>query len=76
LRGRSMSRPGRSDYSLAEMAAILEAVERRDVEGARRASSQHVYRASLAACESFREAASEAKREQREEKPKGRRPAP
>jgi GntR family transcriptional regulator, trigonelline degradation regulator len=70
LRGRSMSRPGRPPHSLVEMAAILEALERRDAEGARRASSQHVYRASLAARESFREVASEASQlAEREVKP-------
>jgi GntR family transcriptional regulator, trigonelline degradation regulator len=49
LRARSMSQPDRPPQSLAEMTAILEAIERRDAKAARAASSRHVEHAAAAA---------------------------
>jgi GntR family transcriptional regulator, trigonelline degradation regulator len=60
LRARSMSRPGRPPHSLAEMGRMLEAVERRDAEGAREVSLQHVERASAAARQAEAERAAQA----------------
>jgi DNA-binding GntR family transcriptional regulator len=53
LRARSMSRPDRARYSLAEMRRILSAVQKRDVELARTAAVDHVVAACLAAREVF-----------------------
>ncbi|WP_137388512.1 GntR family transcriptional regulator [Rhodoligotrophos defluvii] len=55
LRNRSMSRPGRARFSLAEMQAILNAIERKDKEGARQAAVTHVEKASDAARQTYSE---------------------
>ena len=57
LRARSMSRPGRIHYSLAEMTALLERLERGDAEGARAAAHTHVRAAAAAARESYEQLA-------------------
>ncbi len=49
LRARSMSRPGRSRFSLAEMRRILAAVEKHDPAPARKAAVDHVHAACRAA---------------------------
>jgi len=49
LRQQSMSRAGRGKHSLAEMKAILHAIEQRDPEGARKAAQDHIVRACEAA---------------------------
>jgi DNA-binding GntR family transcriptional regulator len=53
LRARSMSRPGRSKHSLAEMTKILDAIEQKDSALAREASIRHVRSAAAAAQEAF-----------------------
>jgi DNA-binding GntR family transcriptional regulator len=55
LRARSMSRQGRANLSLVELSAILDAVEARDADAARRACSAHVEQAKVAAKASFEE---------------------
>jgi DNA-binding GntR family transcriptional regulator len=54
LRAKSMSRPGRAEYSFKEMAAILDAVEAGDSEAARRAAAFHVEQAHTSAHEAYR----------------------
>lgn len=49
LRARSMSMPGRAAVSLKEMTDILDAIEARDVGGARRAAIYHVEQAFASA---------------------------
>jgi len=53
LRARSMSRPGRSRRSLAEMTAILEAIESGSPTKARQAAVKHVANAAIAAKSAF-----------------------
>jgi DNA-binding GntR family transcriptional regulator len=53
LRSRSMSRPGRSQHSLAEMRDILHAIAAHDAIGARRATKRHIDAAAAAAKEAF-----------------------
>jgi DNA-binding GntR family transcriptional regulator len=53
LRARSMSRPDRARYSLAEMRRILAAIQKRDGVLARKAAVDHVNAACLAAREVF-----------------------
>lgn len=53
LRARSMSRPGRSRFSLAEMRRILAAVEKHDAALARKAAVDHVTAACRAARDVF-----------------------
>lgn len=53
LRARSMSRPDRSRYSLAEMRRILSAIQKKDVDLARKAAVDHVNAACLAARDVF-----------------------
>jgi GntR family transcriptional regulator, trigonelline degradation regulator len=55
LRARSMSRPGRARFSLTEMTALFDALERRDARGARAAAQSHVRAAAAAAGESYGE---------------------
>lgn len=54
LRARSMASPGRSKFSLIEMRAILEAIERRDCNAARKAAEAHVAAAREAALAALR----------------------
>lgn len=54
LRARSMSRPDRARYSLAEMRRIMAAIQKKDVELARKAAVDHVIAACLAAGEVFK----------------------
>jgi len=49
LRSRSMSAAGRAKYSAREMKAILQAIQKRDADAARKAAVEHVEQASLAA---------------------------
>ncbi|ARQ02468.1 GntR family transcriptional regulator [Pseudorhodoplanes sinuspersici] len=49
LRSRTMSAPGRAKHSAQEMAAMLQAIQKRDSDAARKAAAQHVERASRAA---------------------------
>lgn len=49
LRGLSLQAPGRASESLSELAAIVDAVERRDAEGARAACERHVNQAAAVA---------------------------
>lgn len=49
LRSRSMSAPGRAKHSGQEMKAILQAIQKRDSDAARKAAVRHVEQASLAA---------------------------
>lgn len=53
LRARSMSRPGRSRHSLAEMTTILEAIESGSPTKATQAAVKHVANAALAAKSAF-----------------------
>ncbi|CCB63491.1 MULTISPECIES: GntR family transcriptional regulator [unclassified Hyphomicrobium] len=53
LRARSMSQPGRSRHSLAEMTAILEEIEHGSPHKARQAAVRHVVNAALAAKAAF-----------------------
>lgn len=53
LRARSMSRTGRSRFSLVEMRRILSAIQKRDAALARKAAVDHVNAACLAAREVF-----------------------
>lgn len=53
LRSRSMSRPGRSQRSLAEMHDILSAIAAHDTAEARRATKRHIDAAAAAAKEAF-----------------------
>ncbi len=53
LRARSMSQPGRSKHSLAEMTAMLDAFEGHNVTKAQQASLEHVRNAAMAAKQSF-----------------------
>ncbi len=55
LRDRSMSRPGRARFSLEEMTAICDAIDKADPGGARRAAITHVEKACDAARESYKE---------------------
>nr|WP_278116423.1 GntR family transcriptional regulator [Mesorhizobium sp. WSM4875]WIE94796.1 GntR family transcriptional regulator [Mesorhizobium sp. WSM4875] len=59
LRARSMSMPGRAKVSLKEMKAILEAIESRDGEAARRAAIYHVEQAYASAHEAYKRERSE-----------------
>lgn len=54
LRAKSMSRPGRAEFSVKEMAAILDAVEAGDSEAARQAATYHVEQAHASAREAYR----------------------
>lgn len=54
LRAKSMSRPGRAEYSFKEMAAILDAVEAGNSEAARQAAVYHVEQAHMSAREAYR----------------------
>jgi DNA-binding GntR family transcriptional regulator len=54
LRARSMSRPDRARYSLSEMRRILSAIQKKDIELARKAAVDHVIAACLAAREVFK----------------------
>lgn len=54
LRARSMSRPDRARYSLLEMRRILSAIQKKDIELARKAAVDHVIAACLAAREVFK----------------------
>lgn len=54
LRARSMSMPGRAKISLKEMNAILEAIEARDGEAARRAAIYHVEQAYASAGNAYK----------------------
>lgn len=54
LRARSMSMPGRAEVSLQEMTAILDAIEARNAEGARRAAIYHVEQALASADEAYK----------------------
>ena len=49
LRSRSMSAPGRAKHSAQEMKAILQAIQKRDPDTARKAAVKHIEQASLAA---------------------------
>jgi DNA-binding GntR family transcriptional regulator len=49
LRGLSLQAPSRASESLSELAAIVDAVERHDAEGARAACEQHVNQAAAVA---------------------------
>jgi DNA-binding GntR family transcriptional regulator len=53
LRARSMSRPDRARYSLAEMRRMLAAINKGDAEAARKAAVDHVNAACLAAQQAF-----------------------
>ncbi|WP_433850797.1 GntR family transcriptional regulator [Brucella pseudogrignonensis] len=53
LRARSMSMPGRAKVSLKEMNAILDAIESRDSEAARRAAVHHVEQAHASAAKAY-----------------------
>jgi DNA-binding GntR family transcriptional regulator len=53
LRSRSMSAPGRAKLSGQEMKAILQAIQKRDSDAARKAAVKHVEQASLAAKAAF-----------------------
>ena len=53
LRARSMSRPDRARYSLAEMRRIMAAIQKRDVQLARAAAVDHVNAACVAAREVY-----------------------
>jgi DNA-binding GntR family transcriptional regulator len=53
LRARSMSRPGRSRHSAAELRKILQAIERGDARAARAAAVAHVQLACAAARQAF-----------------------
>jgi len=55
LRARSMSREGRANHSLVELLAIVDAVEARDAQAARRACTEHVEEAQRAARSAFEE---------------------
>lgn len=55
LRARSMSHSGRAHHSLAELSAILNAIEERNVNEARRACTSHVQNAMIAARAAFDE---------------------
>ncbi|MBP7566669.1 MAG: GntR family transcriptional regulator [Burkholderiaceae bacterium] len=55
LRARSMSQPGRSRHSLAELQQIYAALEARDARSARAAAVAHVLKASEAARDAFEE---------------------
>jgi DNA-binding GntR family transcriptional regulator len=55
LRARSMSQPGRSKRSLAEMTAMLDAFEDRNAAKAQQACLEHVRNAAMAAKQSFPE---------------------
>lgn len=59
LRARSMSMSGRADVSLAEMNAILEAIESRDSDAARRAAIYHVEQAYASADKAYNDERSE-----------------
>jgi DNA-binding GntR family transcriptional regulator len=54
LRGRSMSMPGRATISLKEMKAIIDAIEAKDSEAARRAAVYHVTQACDSARQSYK----------------------
>ncbi|WP_223565177.1 GntR family transcriptional regulator [Agrobacterium tumefaciens] len=54
LRARSMSMPGRAMFSLKEMTAILDAIEARNSEDARRAAVYHVEQAYSSAREAYK----------------------
>ena len=54
LRARSMSRPDRARYSLAEMRRIMSAIQKNDIELARKAAVDHVIAACSAAGEVFK----------------------
>jgi len=49
LRSLSLSKPGRSQQSIAELRAIVDAIFRRDADGASRASTEHVEQAAAVA---------------------------
>jgi len=51
LRTSSLSRPGRAERSVAEIRAIVEAIDARDAEAAARASAHHVEQAAEAGLE-------------------------
>jgi DNA-binding GntR family transcriptional regulator len=53
LRARSMSQPGRAEYSLKEMKAILRAIEDKDPKAARAAAVAHTEQARLVAKKIF-----------------------
>lgn len=55
LRSRSMSAPGRAKHSAQEMKAILQAIQKRDPDAARKAAVKHIERASFAAQATFEE---------------------
>lgn len=54
LRARSMSMPGRAKVSLKEMSAILEALQSRDSDAARRAAVDHVEKAYASAKKAYK----------------------
>lgn len=54
LRSRSMSASGRAKHSAREMKAILQAIQKRDADAARKAAVEHIEQASLAAQEYFK----------------------
>lgn len=54
LRARSMSMPGRAKISLQEMNTILEAIEARDSEAARRAAVYHIEQAHTSAADAYK----------------------
>ncbi|MDG4890085.1 MULTISPECIES: GntR family transcriptional regulator [unclassified Mesorhizobium] len=54
LRARSMSMPGRAKVSLKEMKSILDSIEARDSEAARRAAIHHVEQAYASAHEAYK----------------------
>jgi DNA-binding GntR family transcriptional regulator len=55
LRAISLSKPDRLPHTIREIARIVEAIERRDAEGARQACLDHVRAAALAALDVLRE---------------------
>jgi DNA-binding GntR family transcriptional regulator len=55
LRATSLSKPDRLPHTIREIARIVEAIERRDAEGARQACLDHVRAAALAALDVLRE---------------------
>lgn len=59
LRARSMSMPGRATVSLKEMNAILDAIQSRDGEAARRAAVDHVEQAYASAKNAYKREQSE-----------------
>ncbi len=60
LRGISLAQPNRSDTTVVEILAIVEAVERRDAKAASLAASHHVEQAGKTALKAVAEAAAEA----------------